>query len=162
MQALLPQIQGNSTFSLQIFIVVYYLQCAPSNFWRSMPFLSQISWGSIFFSSLTAEPTNRPTVWDYDPDTPLQQKPFLNPSLAHPTKEKHHLHSQGIISQSSSYSNGQCQKEPFAPPFCASSIECWWTCRAWRERSKKFQRSGFFWFLCVSEFVRRERSRKEE
>ena len=24
-----------------------------------------------FFSSLTAEPTNWPPVWDYDPDTPL-------------------------------------------------------------------------------------------
>jgi len=25
----------------------------------------------IFFSGLTAEPTNRPLVQDYDPDTPL-------------------------------------------------------------------------------------------
>jgi len=24
-----------------------------------------------FFRGLTAEPTNQPLVWDYDPDTPL-------------------------------------------------------------------------------------------
>ena len=30
----------------------------------------------IFFSSLMAEPTNRPPVWDYDPDTPLVTAPF--------------------------------------------------------------------------------------
>jgi hypothetical protein len=38
-----------------------------------MPFLSQTSWGSKKISSLTAEPTNQPPVWDYDPDTPLSK-----------------------------------------------------------------------------------------
>jgi len=29
-----------------------------------------------FFSRLMAEPTNRPLVWDYDPDTPLGRGEF--------------------------------------------------------------------------------------